>query len=250
MSCRRLTWCAWCAFSIFCVGTLALHAGVTPIGEQDQPDHPPLPRYPDEAQLIHGRVVRVLDENTLLIRIGDKNERYDLLGVASFRRSESQNAKLVIVALSRLVLHEQVAIHHDPNGKRDASNRLTGFLYRQPDRSLVNLELVRQGYTRHDPTWMSIHEDIFAHFAAKSEALERGIWGEQVEVAKTDETELPEKSPADPVPVPQRQIFVTKHGKKYHREECPHLTDSAKPTTRDQVQDSHEPCKTCKPDER
>lgn len=218
----------------------------------DDNDKPPVPHAPDPALLIHGEVTRVLDENTVLIRIGDKHERYDLLGVSALTRAESVNARIAIDALSRLVLNEQVAIHHDPLGKRNASNKLVGYLYRQPDQTLVNLELVRQGYTRHSSSWMSLHKDVFSHYTNRAETLQRGIWGTASPTSDPNEPALqdePQPRPETPQTThPADRVFVTKHGRKYHRQECPHLTDTATPTTRQKIHTTHEPCKTCKPD--
>lgn len=250
MSAPRMTTRRWIGLSLICFSALCIQLGFAPIERASQEDHPRLQPYPDESELIHGTVTRILDENTLLIRIGDKNERYDLLGVASFRRSESANARVAMDALSRLLLHEQVAIHHDPKGRRNASSRLVGYIYRQPDKLLSNLELIRQGYARHSSGWMSRHKDVFSHFATKAEALERGVWGDQVQVLNLDEPKLIEDAvPDQSLQSPQSPIYITKHGKKFHREGCPHLTESAKPTTREEIDGTHEPCKTCKPDE-
>lgn len=238
--------------ALFTMAIMSICAMLALAPAADDKEQPPIPNAPDPALLIHGEVTRVLDENTVLIRIGDKHERYDLLGVSAFNRTDTVNARIAIDALSRFVLNEQVAILHDPLGDRNTANKLVGFLYRQPDQTMVNLELVRQGYTRHSSSRMSLHKDVFSHYAKRAETLRRGVWGSATPTSDPNEPSLRD----DPQPQPETtkstapadRIFVTKHGRKYHRQECPHLTDTATPTTRQKIKTTHEPCKTCKPD--
>jgi endonuclease YncB( thermonuclease family) len=213
----------------------------------------PYPPYPNRDELVFGEVTRILDENTVLIKIADKHERYDLLGIASFPVSQSAHAIRARDALARMLLHEQVAIHHEQLGKRNAANRLVGYLYRQPDRTFVNLELIRQGYARYASSWVSVHTEVFEQYASRAESQERGIWGPDAPPsepeAEPETHELKEPSaPSVVTPVNQPTIYITQHGSKYHREGCPHLTDTTKPTTREKVKGTHGPCKTCKPD--
>lgn len=222
----------------------------TPDGSSVSIEYPP---YPDQDELVFGEVTRILDENTVLIKIDDKHERYDLLGIASFPASQSAHAIRARDALSRLLLHEQVAIHHEQLGRRNAANRLVGYIYRQPDRTFVNLELIRQGYARYASSWVTAHTEVFEQYARRAESQERGIWGADTPHPEPDaepDTDEPKSPPAPSVvtPVNQPAIYITEHGSKYHREGCPHLTDTTKPTTREKVKGTHAPCKTCKPD--
>ena len=241
----------WRCLLIICAVSLLAWAPDPP----KQPEHPPELKLPDFSTLIQGQVTRVLDENTVLIRVNGRTVRYDLLGVATIPTRDKQNAALAVDALSRMALGESVFIEHDPQGERNAGNRFAGHLYRTPDHLPINLELVRQGYTRHSPAGMSIHHEVFVAYQSRAQSLERGIWDTDRPTLPLPEIEPePEPEPTSPRPTKTTRsngntIYITAYGTRYHRKDYPHLTDSARPATRQEVKDSHKPCKTCKPDD-
>ena len=224
----------------------------------DQPTQaaPQTDTTPDFSTLPIGKVARILDENTVLIEIDDRTIRYDLLGVSAASTDRSAaHTQSAIDALSRMLLGESVAIEHDPQGERNIANRRAVYLYRIPDHLFVNLELVRQGYTRHSPISMTIHTKVFEHYQTRAQNLFRGIWDPQAPVQTIDETNS-DQSPSQDDPESTQQsggtaatVYITAYGTRYHTKDCPHLTDTTRPTTRDQIKDSHKPCKTCKPDD-
>ena len=211
---------------------------------------------PDLSKLTSGRVTRVLDENTLLIEVDGKNTRYDLLGISGALQIKEQR-ELCADMLKRLLLEERVVIQHDPRGEFTPANRRAGYIFRATDTLFVNLELIRNGYARHTDAGMSAHLDAFVHAQRRAETLKLGIWDPDANIITlTDEPEPntePTQTKTQPAPAtittPTNAIYITPHGKKYHRKDCPHLTDAAKPTTREDIKDSHQPCKTCRPDE-
>ena len=240
-----MRWLRWTAIMLaLCVFTHSVVA-------QDQPEaEPPSLELPNFEKLQTGIVTRILDENTVLIRMGSRTQRYDLLGVADFRLADQDSAAFAIDSLSRTVLHELVWVQHDPKGERlKDSNRLAAYLFRAPDQLLVNLELVRQGYTKYSSRGMSIHKECFAYQKNRAEQYERGIWAP---VSASPQQEVPPdlERVDDPEPdsTSEDQVYVTPHGKRYHRKGCQHLGGNAKPTSRDAVRDSHKPCRSCRPD--
>ena len=235
-----------------CLVTCALFAA------PQQPDSitgtAPQLEHPQYDQLIGGEVLRVLDVNTILIRIEGKNTRYNLLGISSTGLDAAQKSQ-AIDALSRLLLGERIKLQPDPSDTNTRSSRAAAFVYRKPDHLCVNLELVRQGYVRYSDARMSIHTKVFDHYQSAARELHRGIWGagtpaflESESSEQQPDSNTPEPQP-QPVNTPPHTIYITKYGTKYHREGCSHLTDTATRTTRDKVQDTHKPCKTCKPDQ-
>lgn len=213
-------------------------------------------KLPDLTNLPSGRVTRILDENTLLIEIDGKITRYDLLGVSGALQVKHQR-ELCADALKRLLLEEEIVIQHDPRGEYTPANRRAGYIFRAKDALCVNLEIIRNGYARHTDAGMSVHLDAFAHAQRRAESLKLGIWDPNANIITLDDE--PDTQPAQTKPqpapapatltTPTNSIYITPHGKKYHRKDCPHLTDAAKPTTRETIKDSHQPCKTCEPDE-
>lgn len=238
-------------------------ASPQPAPETTAPQQPPRLAHPNFSTLQTGTVTRVLDENTVLIDIDGSTARYHLLGVAALPSRDKAHAALALDALSRMALGETVAIQHDPLGERNAANRLAAYIYRAPDHLPINLELVRQGYTRHSSAWMSIHNQPFLHHQSRAQELQRGIWNPDEPILnlanqnhEPQTNPSPETSPADPTDPepathhthnPGTTFYITEHGTRYHLENCPHLTDSTRPTTYNQIKDSHQPCKTCRP---
>ena len=221
-----------------------------------QPEPSPVPPRiipPDPSTLEFGIVSRVIDENSLLIEIEGNTRRYDLLGLSAVSNRDKPNSRAAIDAISRLALGERVALQHDPESERAASNRRSCYLYRLPDYLPINLELIRNGYARYNPTSVSLYADVFAYYEGHARSLERGIWSTDPVGTLEPETE-PEPAHDEPQTTPPAgiepdRVYVTAHGTRYHRENCPHLTDSARPTTREQVRETHKPCRTCKPDD-
>lgn len=220
-------------------------------------DQPPALQRPDFTALQKGIVTRVLDEDTVLIRIGEIHERYDLLGLAPLTQRESAAKAALADALRRIMLNETVLIQHDPGAQTAHANRRHAYFYRHPDHLPVNLELIRQGYARFSQTRMTIHTAVFSHYEARARDLKRGIWSSSTPEPPISPDQSPRTAPdpdpnptTDPDPeqaIPER-VFVTKYGTKYHREGCTHLTPSARPVQRDEIDATHKPCKTCKPD--
>jgi endonuclease YncB( thermonuclease family) len=242
---------------------------------------PPTIKIPEPKDLIAAKVIRIFDADTILVQIGDVKRRYQLLGVHAPQFNPKDRTPKPFSVESRrfieqLLLGESVYIQHDSYGVRDRQNRRAAYVFRAPDMLFVNLELVRQGYAKHDPKLGSLYNDSFHHYESKAKVLFRGIWNpntpaidwtqQQLPVADPDlpsVTRSPTKSsatkgpkspetnpPASPAERPDGlvPIYITKSGSKYHKKDCPHLTDSQRPTTREKVKATHKPCKTCKPD--
>lgn len=242
---------------IACTLAVSARAAQQPTSQNTPPPQQPRLTLPDFETLPTGTVTRVLDENTVLIDIDGNTLRYHLLGIAAIPSRDKAHAALAVDALSRMALGETVAIEHDPLGQRNAANRLAAYIYRAPDHLPINLELVRQGYTRHSSAWMSIHNQPFLHHQSRAQTLLRGIWNPQdplLTIAdQGTETETRPDEPAAPDTAPQHKhdpattFYITTYGTKYHRKDCPHLTDSTRPTTYNEIKDTHKPCKTCRP---
>ncbi len=237
-------------FLIILMATAVFAQPQTP-GTPSNPDSVPLHQAPDYASLSTGTVIRVLDQNTVLIEIDGETERLDLLGVSGATGAQhASQAKQAIDTLNRLTLGETVLIQNDPSGELNRANKRVAYLYRAPDHLFINLELVRQGLTRLSNASMSIHSPLFEHYQRRAQQRERGIWNPNEPPPQPDTLAdpLPAPSEAQPSSGPDRTIYITAHGTKYHRKDCSHLTDSARPTTRESIATSHGPCKTCEPD--
>ncbi len=241
------------------------------------PDRELLPKLnpPNPSELIDAQLVRVIDGDTLLLRVDGKNHLYQTLGANAPElgpKSQTPAAQSAQRYLARLLEGEHLSIHHDPKGIYDTNNKRAAYIYRAPDMLLVNLELVRLGFAKHDDRFGSLHVDAFAYYNSLAQELEKGVWGSQEELfdqSTPSKTQQPtpkqtpelvqETSTSDDrqdqkveqdqkEQIKDQRIYITKSGSSYHLKDCPHLTNSTRETTRDKIRSTHTPCKTCQPE--
>lgn len=127
-------------------------------------------------------VVRVVDGDTILVRLGDRGERVRLAGVDApeMGRLGSKNERHAEEArryLADLLQKKRVRLVKDAiQRKRDDYGRLLAYIYRVPDGLFVNADLVSHGHAR-------VYRSAQLTERARLEALEkqareshRGLW--------------------------------------------------------------------------
>ena len=135
---------------------------------------------PDDAP--HARVERVVDGDTIRVRVGDAIEAVRYIGIDT-PESVKPGAPVECFAKAaqelnaRLVAHRRVRLVTDAE-QRDRYGRLLAYVYRDADGLFVNAELVRRGYAQP----LTIPPDV--RFASRFVALARaareaglGLWG-------------------------------------------------------------------------
>lgn len=126
-------------------------------------------------------VVRVVDGDTVVARVGGREERVRYIGMDTpedvkpgtpvecySRRAAAENRRLVEGRRVRLVPDAEA---------RDRYGRLLAYVYRQRDGLFVNAELVRLGYAR--PLTIppnTAHEADIARLAVAARHAGRGLW--------------------------------------------------------------------------
>jgi len=128
-----------------------------------------------------GRVVRVIDGDTIHVQLGSVREKVRYIGVDTPETKDPRrpvgcfgeqasafNASLVEGARVRLVRDVE---------PRDRFGRLLAYVYRVPDGLFVNAALVRLGYARP----LTIPPDVrfadrFAALAREAREQQRGLW--------------------------------------------------------------------------
>ena len=131
------------------------------------------------GQIAH--VVRVVDGDTIRVRIGGREERVRYIGmdtpetvkpgtpVQCFgKRASAENGRLVTGRDVRLVLDAEA---------RDRYGRLLAYVFRRPDGLFVNAELVRRGFA----TPLTIPPNVryaarFRDLAREAREAGRGLW--------------------------------------------------------------------------
>jgi micrococcal nuclease len=128
------------------------------------------------------RVVRVVDGDTIQVRLGDGAlERVRYIGIDTPESVKPNTpvqcfAKAASAFNERLVAGRDVTLVSDVEG-RDRYGRLLAYVYRRPDGLFVNEELVRRGYARP----LTIPPDVrfsarFARLADEARRAARGLW--------------------------------------------------------------------------
>jgi len=128
-----------------------------------------------------GRVVRVVDGDTIAVALAGRAERVRYIGIDTpesvkpntpvqcyAHRAAAENARLVARERVRLVLDAE---------PRDRFGRLLAYVYRVRDGRFVNAELVRGGFAR----TLTIAPNVrfagrFRALAAQARRAHRGLW--------------------------------------------------------------------------
>jgi micrococcal nuclease len=140
-------------------------------------------RGSDEAPgtALSGRVVRVVDGDTIRVALGGRVERVRYIGIDTpesvkpdtpvqcyAHRAAAENARLVDGRRVRLVLDVE---------PRDRFGRLLAYVYRAEDGVFINAQLVRGGFAR----TLTIPPNVrfatrFRALAAQARRAHRGLW--------------------------------------------------------------------------
>jgi micrococcal nuclease len=152
----------------FVVAALAL---VRPVGGGDG----------EEAPAGDGMVTRVVDGDTVHVRVAGEDETVRYIGVDTPESVKPGTpvecfAKAASAANERLVGGQRVRMSYDAE-RRDRYGRLLAYVYRTRDGAFVNAELVRQGYAR----TLTIPPNVrfaerFSALARDAREARRGLW--------------------------------------------------------------------------
>ncbi|MGZ6695664.1 MAG: thermonuclease family protein [Solirubrobacteraceae bacterium] len=127
------------------------------------------------------RVVRVVDGDTIRVRIGGRTERVRYIGVDTPESVKPGTpvqcfAKRASAANDALVGGQTVRLVGDAE-QRDRYGRLLAYVYREPDGAFVNAALVREGYARTLTIPPNVaHAGDFARLAGGARRAGRGLW--------------------------------------------------------------------------
>ncbi len=206
------------------------------------------PAYPrrDFSDLTVWDVASVLGPDRILIRQGQKQQTVKLIGVAAaavepfdFAQDKPGEAagpgyeSQAVQFLANLLGGERVYVLA---ARSDAAELRAVKVFRVPDGLYVNLELVRQGYSRMDRIALAGERKLFELYQRRAQQAGKGLWSKLLPV--TPVTTLPGIT----------TVYVTKSGKKYHRAQCQFLAKSKISINVAQAKKrGFTPCKICKP---
>ncbi len=234
---------------------------------------------PDPKALLGGVAHRVIDGDSIELFVNGRVTRYELAGVDApdvlgERDVQAPGASAARDMLGLLVVGERLSVMIDPVRPEDAAGHARAYVFREPDRMLVNLELVRLGLAKHPRRHGSWNAPAFEWAQEQARSARKGVWDPAFDapaevVVAPDPVVEPstENAPepveeADPAPEPtpdpepvvadpdDGMVYVTKSGSKYHRTGCRFLgEDGGKALAREIARKSFEPCKVCRPDD-
>ncbi|MCK5118502.1 MAG: thermonuclease family protein [Candidatus Latescibacteria bacterium] len=214
------------------------------------------------------KVVRVVDGDTVILLIHGEKTSVRLIGVDTPetvhpRKPVQYYGREAGLFLKNLLRGEEVYI--EQRGKADEFDRygrLLAYLYRAPDGLFVNLEIVRQGYGHAYTRFPFQYMDLFRFYERKARECEKGLWASDTGEGRAAPTAPPDaikETPTAPPDVveeiesPKKDqdeviVYITKKGKKYHREGCGSLSKSKEALSLEEAKKrGYTPCKICKP---
>ena len=219
------------------------------------------PQYPVKdlnKQSVY-KVIRVVDGDTVVISIDNKNVKVRLIGIdtpetVDPRKPVQAYGKEASNFLANLLKGEEVSIEYDgEKPELDKYDRLLAYLYRVPDGLFVNLEIVRQGYGHAYTKYPFKYMDLFRDAERQARESAKGLWAPDVQ-----KSGIPESKPSEvkddsgnnkqeePVEV---TVYVTRTGAKYHRAGCKYLSKSMIPISLKEARTKYGPCGVCNPPE-
>jgi micrococcal nuclease len=215
-------------------------------------DKTPKAPAPDFQALKPYKVVRVVDGDTIVVEIDGKAERVRLVGVDT---PETVHPRKPVERFGREASDfthkqldgEKVFLVYDRNNAakrhRDRYGRLLAYVYRERDKLDLCAELVKQGYAHAYLKYPSERGEEFLVYQRQAREAKRGLWGEDPPAkdrAKAGGAET-DKAPKDIT------VYVTRTGRKYHREDCRYLAKSKIPISLKEAKERYEPCSVCLP---
>jgi micrococcal nuclease len=173
----------------------------------------------------HFLVTRVVDGDTVDVeRIG----RLRLIGVdtpetVDPRRPVQFFGKEASDFLKKMLDGRKVRLEYDQT-RKDAYNRTLAYLF-LPDGTLVNAEIIRQGYGFALTRFPFRRLEEFRRLEQEAREAGRGLWAPErvIEVPSRRLDATPASSPR------AATVYVTRTGTKYHAAGCRHLARSQIP---------------------
>lgn len=210
----------------------------------------PPPPVRDFSHAVALPVVAVMAGDTIVVRRDDHDVTVRLIGVHIPRGDGgSDDAKAFT---SRLLAGESVYVEPEPSwAQQDGDGRLWAHVYRAPDGLWLNLELVRLGYARVAAGAEFEQRDVLTAYQRVAQRAHKGLWRQPGAVpvaATTQPAPQAVTRPSGDSQTDETVVYVTPHGRKYHRRDCQHVRSGATAMPVDEAKKrGYTPCSRCKP---
>ena len=131
------------------------------------------------AAVLEGTVVRIVDGDTIYVKIGDRVEKVRYIGMNTPEvhhptKGEEPGGREATEANRRLVAGKRVRLETDVQA-RDRYGRLLAYVW--VGDVMVNAELVRQGYAQVMTVPPNVrHQELFVKLQREAREAGRGLW--------------------------------------------------------------------------
>ncbi|NQT80165.1 MAG: thermonuclease family protein [Candidatus Aminicenantes bacterium] len=189
------------------------------------------------SQHIWRKCIIVIDGDTILLA---GNEKVRLIGVDTPETRDENRpvqyfGKEAYEFTKSLVEGKKVRLEYGTN-RKDKYGRTLAYVYLE-DGTFLNAEIIRQGYGYLYKAFIFKYFDKFWQYEKEAREKKIGLWAT---------VEAPELKAADKSE--DTIVYITRTGKKYHREGCSSLKKSKIPITLKEANErGYTPCALCDP---
>jgi micrococcal nuclease len=187
------------------------------------------------------KVKRVIDGDTFELTNGDKVR---LIGIDTPETVHPQKpvqyfGKEASAFTKKQIEGKKVRLEYDVQ-KSDKYGRLLAYVYLE-NGTFLNAELVKQGYANVSTYPPNVKfAEHFTNLQKEARENNRGLWGE-TSSENIQTSNLPQLTSDD------NAVYITKTGKKYHRDGCRYLSKSKIPISLEDAVSRYSPCSVCNP---
>lgn len=217
------------------------------------------------------RVLAVHAVDEIEVDLDGLQVRIKLVGIAGSRAgaasaTTADQFERGRVFLDNLLRGESVYLEQEPDLRRSSASDnnergIRALVYRAPDGLSINLELIRQGFVKHDARRRHRYLAVFAYYAATAREHERGLWAPKPDnteqkppdannAGESTAEDVEKTQPSQKLVSSSSVVWITKSGTRYHTQDCYHHRGGNLTLTREEaLRRGLKPCSHCKPDE-
>jgi len=190
-----------------------------------------------QSQNIWRTCIGVVDGDTIVL---DGNQKVRLIGVDTPETSDPRKpvqyyGREACEFTKGLVEGKKVRLDYDWN-KRDKYGRTLAYVFLE-DGTFLNAEIIKKGYGFAYQHFLFKYYDEFKQYEREAREKGIGLWATMEE---------PEQEAANKAENPI--VYITRTGKRYHREGCSALKGSKIPITlKEACERGYSPCSLCDP---
>lgn len=193
----------------------------------------------DSPQRIRGKVQRVIDGDTIVLRKSDDETCTVRLAGIDAPESHQAGGKQATRQLRRMVHGKKVVVFSEG---QDRYGRVIGHIVMTD----VNLLMIMKGCAWHYKKYSD--DKVLSQAEQAARQADVGIWKAENIIPpweyrhRGSTSNGPRENPPQPG---ESVVYVTEHGSKYHTEDCWHLRDGGIPIGLDYAQEHYDACADC-----